>query len=116
MNFEGEMLDIVPDGDEAGGDDILALRVVEMSEQFVAIQHELAIERENVAKADYRIAELSAQIAVMAEDSLNWVPRAELDEKLALTEQYARAQYVNRHHSRNFQTLNEWLATLEPTL
>lgn len=69
-----------------------------------------------LAKADYRIGELSAQLTAMAEDAVNWVPRAELDEKLALVEQYARAQYVNRHHSRNFQTLTEWLATLEPTL
>ncbi len=91
-------------------------QLAEMSEQFAVIQRELAIERENVAKADFRIAELNAQLLAMAEDAINWVPRAELNEKLALTEQYARAQYANRHHNRNFQTLPDWLATLEPTL
>lgn len=86
-------------------------QLTEMSEQFVAIQHELAIERENVAKADFRIGELSAQLTAMAEDALNWVPRGEFDEKMSLVEVYARAQYVNRHHSRNFQTFPEWFAT-----
>ena len=91
-------------------------QLAEMSEQFVVIQRELAIERENVAKANSRIAELNAQLIAMAEDSLNWTPRAELDEKLALVETYARAQYANHHHSRNFQTFPEWLAAMAPAL
>ena len=113
MDYDEKELDIIP-GDESGGDDVLARQLTEMSEQFVAIQHDLAVKDDQLALADYRIAELSAQIQALAEDALNWVPRAELDEKLALTEQYARAQYVNRHHSRNFQTLPEWLAALVP--
>jgi chromosome segregation ATPase len=91
-------------------------QLAEMSEQFVVIQRELAIERENVAKANFRIGELSAQITAVAEDALNWVSREEFDEKMALVETYARAQYANRHHSRNFQTFSEWLAAMAPAL
>jgi len=116
MEYDGEMLGVIPDGDESGGDDALARRLVEMSEQFVVIQRELAIERENVAKANFRIGELSAQITAVAEDALNWVSREEFDEKMALVETYARAQYANRHHSRNFQTFSEWLAAMAPAL
>ncbi len=88
----------------------------ELQAQIDTLVDVLANREAALALANRRAEELSAQIAAMAEDALNWVPRDELDEKLALTEQYARAQYANRHHSRNFQTFTEWLAAMEPAL
>lgn len=59
-----------------------------------------------------RISELSAQLAAMAEDAVNWVDRKEFDEKMALMDQYGKAQWARRHHSRPVQTVAEWLADL----
>lgn len=138
MDYDEKELDIIPDGEpdgEDGGDNIVNRVADEQAMRIAALEHELAnahlaldeAQRRldmfaqllagkdaELVVAAHRIDELNAQLLAIAEDAQHWVDRAEFEDKLKLMEEYARAQYARRHHSRNFQPLAEWLAELEP--
>lgn len=94
-------------GDDAGGDDIVERINRDLAEQFAIFDDELAF-------ANARIEELSAQLIAIAQDAQYWVDRAEFEEKLKLADAYGQDQYCRGECGEPSQTLVEWLAE-QPT-